>query len=1178
MHLRRLKIHSLPGIEPGFDFEPATDGVNIVTGPNAIGKSSLVRALKYLLAGVDPKNDPPDLHLEAELVSGDAGWTVRRTGRQVVWMRDGNPAAPPGLPGAGQFGLYRLSVESLLADDSSDGELADHLWRAVRGGFDLDRARTEEIGPRFASHEGKNLRNAGGALSEVRSEYAALHRQEAELPGLEGQIQEATQAGIQRKRLNTALELHASLSRRRECAAALEAFPPGMEKLHGDEIERLDQLDARAAGLEEELEEVRRGLAAAERELERTGLRDKRPRAERMAQVKDLLRRAGEDALKRDAVLEALEGARSSVADALAEFHGEGQPPRLDESALRRAQAIIEPLGERQEQRRKLLQALDMAGDPPDDSEIGRLREGGDALRRWLAAQPVGEGGGVPAWVSNVVLTAWWATVTLGGTTALAAVWAEAWSVATASGLIVMMLVAVMILSRSVNSQISERSKSARERYGETGLDSPPTWDRDAVRDHLRSEVEGPLIQLLLRRERASGVPDLRAEIDRVEAEIDDLETGRRDLASEIGIDPALTGAPFIRFAAVTDKWDAARATLAGRQAELKVLEARIAENAAHVREWVEPWRGQDDPPLEDSDTAAEFGASGVADALRIAFETLEARLSTAREAEREMESKQDSIDSLRKRIDSDESERTSLYSRAGLEVGARAELARRLDRLKDWGTAREALVLAQNDERRLRETLADDAAPADASAPSDGSALIQAVECDSVETLQLELQAAAERAGEYTELIQRQAAINERLDSARKSHRVEQAASELGRAEEALRDKLDTALLHAATDMLLDDVENAFKTDREPDLLRRARERFERVTAHEFTLELSDKTGFMARDRRQGQLRSPARLSSGTRMQLLLSLRLAWIEDLETGSERLPLFLDEALTTSDEERFTVMAQTLSHLAETERRQVFYLSARRHEAALWERATGEAPAVIDLAAIRFGASTPGNGLPAVEPPPEIPPPGDDDGESYAARLGVPLVNPRVDAGGVHLFHLLRDDLDLLHRLLDSWRIGTLGQLESLLASDSGPGALSGRQTRQRLVLRCQAARSWTELWRQGRGMPVDRVALDECDAVTDVFLKGAADLAKELEGDPAAFVAALRARRLKRFHTSQTDKLEEWLAEKGYIDDAEILDPEERRRLTLQRIVPPTRTDAEDVHRVVDWMESAVVS
>ena len=85
MRLHRLSIRALPGIEPGFDFEPASDRVNIVTGPNAIGKSSLVRALEYLLADEVPRNDPPDLHLKAEFLSGDVRWTVRRTGRQIAW-------------------------------------------------------------------------------------------------------------------------------------------------------------------------------------------------------------------------------------------------------------------------------------------------------------------------------------------------------------------------------------------------------------------------------------------------------------------------------------------------------------------------------------------------------------------------------------------------------------------------------------------------------------------------------------------------------------------------------------------------------------------------------------------------------------------------------------------------------------------------------------------------------------------------------------------------------------------------------------------------------------------------------------------------------------------------------------------------------------------------------------
>ena len=89
--------------------------------------------------------------------------------------------------------------------------------------------------------------------------------------------------------------------------------------------------------------------------------------------------------------------------------------------------------------------------------------------------------------------------------------------------------------------------------------------------------------------------------------------------------------------------------------------------------------------------------------------------------------------------------------------------------------------------------------------------------------------------------------------------------------------------------------------------------------------------------------------------MQLLLALRLAWAEAQEQGAGPLPLFLDEALTTSDEDRFAVVARSLERIAGAgnDRRQFFYLSARRHEPALWREATGTDPAVVDLAVVRF---------------------------------------------------------------------------------------------------------------------------------------------------------------------------------------------------------------------------------
>ena len=348
-------------------------------------------------------------------------------------------------------------------------------------------------------------------------------------------------------------------------------------------------------------------------------------------------------------------------------------------------------------------------------------------------------------------------------------------------------------------------------------------------------------------------------------------------------------------------------------------------------------------------------------------------------------------------------------------------------------------------------------------------------------------------------------------------------------------------------------------------------------MTAHAFTLEWRDTDSFVAHDRTQGELRTLKELSSGTRMQLLLALRLAWTEDRERGGESLPLFLDEALTTSDVDRFSAMARTMSRLADGGR-QVFYLSARPQEADLWKQATGTTPATIDLASVRFGSALPDPAALRVEMPPALPPPDGLAAEEYAVLIHVHPVNPRADAGGIHLFHLLRDDLGLLHSLLDTWRIGALGQLESLLASNAARSAISGRQTRRRLRQRCRTARSWTELWRQGRGKPVDRAVLDESGAVSDVFLDRAADLAKELEGEGDALVGALRTGHVKGFFASKTDELERWLVGNGYVDDQSILQPVERRRLTLQRVVPPAPEDAEDVNRVVDWLESAAVS
>ena len=553
-------------------------------------------------------------------------------------------------------------------------------------------------------------------------------------------------------------------------------------------------------------------------------------------------------------------------------------------------------------------------------------------------------------------------------------------------------------------------------------------------------------------------------------------------------------------------------------------------------------------------------------DQLRIAFGVLKRRLSEAKEAHGRIKSSDSQIQSLNDNVRRLDGDVDNLYKSVGLAPGERSELEGRIDQLSDWKKAAKAFTEAKQDERSSRESLREQ------------GELLAAVNNGEIDLLLDRLEREQRQADGHTKLIDQRARILERIEKAERSHGLEEVASNLEQAKAALEDKRDAAFLHETTKVLLDEIETQFKSEHEPDVLSRAKERFEQVTAHEFSLELHTGNRFAARDLKQGQLRTLEELSSGTRMQLLLALRLAWTEFQEQGGESLPLFLDEALTTSDEGRFDVMAKTLTKLAETSHRQVFYLSARRHERALWKQATGIEPSVVDLAEVRFGRADLKPEDFQVETPASLPAPAGQDAATYATSLGVPRLDPQLEPGGIHLFHLLRDDLELLYRLMANRRIETLGQIESLLASNATEGAIPDAAVRSRLELRCGAARAWIDLWRQGRGQPVNRAVLEQCGAVSDKFIDQTAELADELQGDGIALINALRQGCLKRFRTTTTDELEQWFADEGYTDNESILSADERCRRTLVAVAPPSEDDAADVNQLVSWLETGLAT
>lgn len=82
----------------------------------------------------------------------------------------------------------------------------------------------------------------------------------------------------------------------------------------------------------------------------------------------------------------------------------------------------------------------------------------------------------------------------------------------------------------------------------------------------------------------------------------------------------------------------------------------------------------------------------------------------------------------------------------------------------------------------------------------------------------------------------------------------------------------------------------------------------------------------------------------------------------------------------------------------------------------------------------------------------------------------------------------------------------------------------------------------------GRGRPVGRKALEETDAVTDTFIDGVTEIAREQDGDARALLEIIRERkdeRAKGFRSSKADDLEEYFLERGYLVRQDPLSQEE---------------------------------
>jgi hypothetical protein len=710
------------------------------------------------------------------------------------------------------------------------------------------------------------------------------------------------------------------------------------------------------------------------------------------------------------------------------------------------------------------------------------------------------------------------------------------------------------------NSRASSGARaSAQGAFAKLGIEEPDAWDLPSVESRLRI-LEGEISTLDSRLQRAR---DRDVERQTLESELAGLAEAeaalgarRQKLTDGLKLNEIPPDAELVDFARSLDQLRSARIkdeSAAGKVDHLEARHANLLSDLATVL------KRHNEPQPEDAKTAGAY-LNSLADRNARLLQAISDEQRTTDQLEQVSTDRGRALNSIKQ-----------IYAEVSVDDGDLPGLTALLSSLPHYLELKSAAT-------RLEAQIALDK---DALAKA-GEASLSDCDGPTLERLQGELSQAAEKAASLRDEI---AEINAQVNETKRGSNLQDLIASREADRTKLMDRRDEALFAKAGKFLINAVEEEYEQTQMPRVFERARSHFSAFTHHNYELRLGKEVKaprLFAMELRSGEGRGLDELSDGTRAQLLLAARIAFAEEVEQG-KTLPLFLDEALDHSDPARFEAIVRSLGRVANDQDRQIFYLTSDpldidRIRHALAEEGC-EIAAAIDLGLIRTkSASVSGSLALHVAPRPKVLEPHGLSAEEYGVALGVPQLAPELGYEQQHFFYVLSDDLNLLQNFLENG-IERVGQWKTVLGTALADNLGSGSISSQEIAFRTDLLQVFCELWKQGRGRPVVREALEDSGALSARYLDDVVAISDELDGDPEELLAALGASkdpRLKGFRRSSFDNIEKYLRDNGYVDEQPVLSESELRLRALASPAAnklPNGVASDCLHRWWTWAE-----
>ncbi len=455
---------------------------------------------------------------------------------------------------------------------------------------------------------------------------------------------------------------------------------------------------------------------------------------------------------------------------------------------------------------------------------------------------------------------------------------------------------------------LRERAAQAQTRRGRRESTRERLAELEAAREHALGDLEGA---------------------KRTAAELRDQ---LRDLLAEVGLapdlDPELALRRLDRRGLLREQGAALRLrreALAGKEAELAEAEAEAAELLARV--------GAESEPRSLAAAVDELSrrlstARGNALARKHTQETLAQRLPLRDQAKDELAEADAELARLRRRSGcADDRELAAAaehtLQREALEARRRELQGRVEQHLQDAGVPRLVFEgeLASSDPEALRAELA---------------------------TIQPRL---SERERERTQLAEQRGKLDQEIESLG-GDRAARLSAEVQSLLAGLGEEVDRYVLVHVAHRILDAVTERFARESQPAILQQISALLQRITGGRHVRVSADRqAGTLLVHDASGAPRKSQELSTGTREQLFLALRLAYILDYCDRAEPLPVIIDDVLVNFDRGRARSTLQALCEVARST--QVLLFTCHEHIVDLTREIAQEVP-VLELPRIHAG--------------------------------------------------------------------------------------------------------------------------------------------------------------------------------------------------------------------------------